>query len=253
VAAQLISLCSGPIDVDAIPVGTHYLGPTFADATPCRCSTVTYSLLSACAGCQNRDFTSWVNWSLNCPYIDISTFSRPIPSVVSVPTWAYLNVTVSNFFDPLVAQANATSNAATSTTTTTTAQPSATPSNPVDQEPSTNPAPSTSSRSNAGAIAGGVVGGVVFLVAVVGILWILLRRRRESKKRAFDRRAVNLDEDEAPSSFPPTEGYTNDRVVPPISVARMPYPHALGTEANSEVSSTAMYTTFGTDHSARYG
>jgi predicted lipid-binding transport protein (Tim44 family) len=118
---------------------------------------------------------------------------------------------------------DATSNAATSTTTT--AQPSATPSNPVDQEPSTNPAPSTSSRSNAGAIAGGVVGGVVFLVAVVGILWILLRRRRESKKRAFDRRAVNLDEDEAPSSFPPTEGYTNDRVVPPISVARMPYPH----------------------------
>jgi hypothetical protein len=73
VVSHYIALIAA-VSVDAIPVGTHYLGPTFADATPCRCSTVTYSLLSACAGCQNRDFTNWINWSLNCPYVEISTY-----------------------------------------------------------------------------------------------------------------------------------------------------------------------------------
>ena len=52
--------------VDAIPVGNHYLGPTPSTATPCECSSVTYSLLSACGGCQNRTFIDWLTWSENC-------------------------------------------------------------------------------------------------------------------------------------------------------------------------------------------
>jgi hypothetical protein len=116
----------------------------------------------------------------------------------------------------------------TNSVTTTTTQPSSTSSNSADQNPPSNQALSTSSPSNAGAIAGGVVGGVVFLVAAVVGIWVLLRRRHGWKKRVIDRNTLNLDEDEYPTPFPPTEGYTNDRtatIATPFSVARTPYAH----------------------------
>ncbi len=52
--------------VDAVPGGFHYLGPTVAEADECRCSSVTYSLISACGGCQGRNFVNWTTWSTNC-------------------------------------------------------------------------------------------------------------------------------------------------------------------------------------------
>jgi hypothetical protein len=53
-------------EVNSIPVGTHYIGPSPTNATPCQCSTVTYSLVSACGGCQERNFLSWTDWAANC-------------------------------------------------------------------------------------------------------------------------------------------------------------------------------------------
>jgi hypothetical protein len=52
--------------INSIPVGTHYIGPSPANATTCQCSTVTYSLVSACGGCQERNFLSWTDWAANC-------------------------------------------------------------------------------------------------------------------------------------------------------------------------------------------
>ncbi|KAF9053890.1 hypothetical protein BDZ89DRAFT_297997 [Hymenopellis radicata] len=58
VASSLLGVCEGgSYEVQALPEGTHYVGPTISSANACQCSTVTYSLLSACAECQNRTVT----------------------------------------------------------------------------------------------------------------------------------------------------------------------------------------------------
>ena len=46
--------------VIALPVDSHYTGPNSTVVNPCQCSSVFYSLLSACADCQNRTFVEWV-------------------------------------------------------------------------------------------------------------------------------------------------------------------------------------------------
>ena len=43
-------------NLSPLPSGYVYLGPDAAYATACRCSTVYYSLLSACGSCQGRNF-----------------------------------------------------------------------------------------------------------------------------------------------------------------------------------------------------
>lgn len=42
--------------IDPLPANTHYIGPWVADANPCECNTVTYSMISACGVCQNRTY-----------------------------------------------------------------------------------------------------------------------------------------------------------------------------------------------------
>ncbi|KAK0210849.1 hypothetical protein DFS33DRAFT_330903 [Desarmillaria ectypa] len=51
VAAYLISQCTDePFTLNPLPANTHYLGPTsLQDANECECSSVVYSLVSACA------------------------------------------------------------------------------------------------------------------------------------------------------------------------------------------------------------
>ncbi|KAJ6525642.1 hypothetical protein B0H19DRAFT_585578 [Mycena capillaripes] len=94
VAAFLESVCEGrPVEVDTIPEGNHYTGPPSADATLCRCSTVTYSLISACGGCQNRTFVNWTDWAASCPQVEVAHFLQTVPEDIVVPPWAYLDVT----------------------------------------------------------------------------------------------------------------------------------------------------------------
>ena len=55
--AYLNSAClADPTDayVYSLPEDYHYSPPTIAIATPCQCSTVFYSMISACATCQDR-------------------------------------------------------------------------------------------------------------------------------------------------------------------------------------------------------
>ncbi|GJJ10133.1 hypothetical protein Clacol_004359 [Clathrus columnatus] len=59
VAANLEAVCNGgDWNIPQLPPGEDYAGPTDHQATECTCSTVTYSLVSACAVCQQRDFAS---------------------------------------------------------------------------------------------------------------------------------------------------------------------------------------------------
>ena len=53
---------SAPIVNAPLPSGYHYNGPTVTSATPCKCSTVYYSVISACASCQDGEFLTSVSF-----------------------------------------------------------------------------------------------------------------------------------------------------------------------------------------------
>jgi len=136
-------------------------------------------MISACGGCQNRTFIDWLTWSANCTTVYFMTFPKPIPSSIVVPSWAYLNLTLTNNdFSPSIAEQNATATASSTSVPTSSSTPTSASGN---------------SKSNAGAIAGGVVGGLVFL-AIIGlvVLWYILRKKRNmvQKDVTFDSQAL---------------------------------------------------------------
>ncbi|KAJ6502358.1 hypothetical protein C8R45DRAFT_617223 [Mycena sanguinolenta] len=183
VAAFLESVCQGGFaEVNSIPVGTHYIGPSASDASLCQCSTVTYSLVSACGGCQNRTFISWADWAVNCTDVEVAQFLQTVPTEVVVPEWAYLDVTKSNnTFNPILANFSLSNpgSSLSSSSSSSTSPPSSSSVSPTStfvSLPSSSPTPHKS-KSNAGAIAGGVVGGLVVVVAATLALVLYLRRR----------------------------------------------------------------------------
>ncbi|KAF8514092.1 hypothetical protein BU17DRAFT_94783 [Hysterangium stoloniferum] len=156
--------------------GLQYAGPYVGQSNKCVCSTVVYSLVSACGACQGRGITTWSQWSLNCTASDITISQYPItiPPAISIPSWAYLNVTIPDVWDPTEARAAHDSGKPDST-----AAPSATA--PASTGPS-------SERSNhTGAIAGGVVGGVVVLALIAIGVFVLMRRRNTAPQTASSR------------------------------------------------------------------
>jgi len=180
VASYLGGVCnSGLFSVPPLANGSLYLGPTLLNTNACRCSSVFYSLISACSLCQNQDFLKWSSYSTNCtPAYTI--WPESIPSGTKVPHWAYLNVAgVDDSFNPTSAEAAGDSPESS-------AVGQATSSGFFSSDFSTgNPGPTNAADSNsshssskAGPIAGGVVGGVVGLALIAALLFWLLRRRR---------------------------------------------------------------------------
>ncbi|KAJ7219461.1 hypothetical protein GGX14DRAFT_592282 [Mycena pura] len=176
VAAYLGSVCNnGQFTVPAINATEFYQPPTVdqaAKAGPCACSSVYYSLLSACAECQGAEIlqceSKWSTYTTNCTEVDLTIFAGSIPSDTAFPHWAYQNVTVGNAFNSTLAQlqVNAPESTAIPAATST-----ATPSMAANT--------SSQSKSNAGPIAGGVIGGVVLLSLIcIAVCWFMRRRRR---------------------------------------------------------------------------
>ncbi|KAF8524012.1 hypothetical protein JB92DRAFT_1495761 [Gautieria morchelliformis] len=98
VAAALQSACNGgKWSVPALASDQAYGGPKMGESSPCQCSTVVYSVFSACAACQGALVNPWTDWMTNCSASDISIsrFPLSLPSGFTVPAWAYLNVTAS--------------------------------------------------------------------------------------------------------------------------------------------------------------
>ncbi|KAF7294788.1 hypothetical protein MIND_01016500 [Mycena indigotica] len=183
VAAYAEQACeSSFVEVNQLPANTHYIGPSKANANLCRCSTVTYSLVSACAGCQDRQYISWTEWATNCTKVEVAQYLQTVSAAVVVPPWAYLDVTLSNnAFSPTLASANATAASTPSPSpapTTTSASIATIPSNPVAL-PSVASSSSPKKGSNAGAIAGGVVGGLAVIVIAVFLVLFCLRRKKQ--------------------------------------------------------------------------
>ncbi|KAI0270215.1 hypothetical protein BGY98DRAFT_1190076 [Russula aff. rugulosa BPL654] len=103
VAALMMSTCdAGSFAVGPLQPGESYPGPSGTDnSNLCKCSTVGYSLISACTGCQGeRWIRYWSEYVTNCTKtLPPSSFPNPIPSGTRVPQWALLDVTEENFWN----------------------------------------------------------------------------------------------------------------------------------------------------------
>ncbi|OBZ75505.1 hypothetical protein A0H81_04290 [Grifola frondosa] len=107
VAAYVQGACepNGQWTMSSLPGPTYgYLGPTLFQANPCTCSSVAYSLSSACGDCQGADWPLFSEWTSNCSSADISysVFPHAIPLGTAIPAWAYGQITT--VFDPNQAQ-----------------------------------------------------------------------------------------------------------------------------------------------------
>jgi len=176
VAAYLGSVCSaGQFFVPALGPSQFYSGPNVENANDCRCNSVFYSTISACAACQGNEYLKWSSWYTNCSSVFVSEYPEDIPTGTKVPHWAYENVTIGDgAFNTTVAKAETSSPESTGTPKPTGTAPAS---------PSNSPAASGSKpkKSHAGAIAGGVIGGLVGLAIVAGLIFWLIRRRRTPK------------------------------------------------------------------------
>ncbi|KAF9053188.1 hypothetical protein BJ165DRAFT_844765 [Panaeolus papilionaceus] len=108
VAAGLQGVCSTEVIIPPLQNGQTYPGPAELLTTSCICSSVYYSMLSACAFCQGRQWLNWSTYNVYCTTLYVQIFPSPLPMNLSVPIWAYLNVAVRDTFDPTLAQNQAT-------------------------------------------------------------------------------------------------------------------------------------------------
>ncbi|KIP11619.1 hypothetical protein PHLGIDRAFT_457951 [Phlebiopsis gigantea 11061_1 CR5-6] len=147
--------------------------------TDCQCNTVFYSMISECSVCQGDLVRPWSQWIANCTNSTfVMSFPRPIPSGTAIPAWAFLNVTMTDTFDPATAQLYQASNSTESSAPPASSTSSVLSSN-TQTSTSTGTASSTASpKTNVGAIAGGVVGGVVGVAVLCVLLGLWLKQRK---------------------------------------------------------------------------
>ncbi|KAF9459981.1 hypothetical protein BDZ94DRAFT_1267131 [Collybia nuda] len=215
-ASYLEGVCSTTgtnVDIPPLETGEYYIAGSPQFTTACRCSTVVYSLLSACALCQSSGtFKGWSTYSFNCTssMTYLSNFPANIPSGTRVPHWAYLDVVTLDVFSASLAQdsLNAPESTPVQQATTTSAR-GFTTGIPGHTAPAQD---SGSKKSNAGAIAGGVIGGLAFLAIVGGLMFWLVRRRRRTLGKPITA--------PAPMS-PPTSQYVDYN---PVSLYPAPSP-----------------------------
>ncbi|KAG7092708.1 hypothetical protein E1B28_009038 [Marasmius oreades] len=186
VASSLRGVCTGgSYTVQSLPPGSVYLGPSIDTANGCECSTVTYSLMSACALCQNGTVATWKEWSANCRTVSLSTFPSSIPSNVLVPGWAYLDVKTNDIFNPEDAKAHANEPESsalpipTSSSSTSFSIPTTSALSQTDSDSSKSPRDSRRDM-----IVGAVVGSILGFLFLVGcVLYLCHFRRRNTLRR----------------------------------------------------------------------
>jgi len=191
---MLATCFSGTYTLDPLPSGYTYSGPYHANK--CDCSTVVYSLISACVACQGDDPSSWSTYVTNCTSTTTmppSQFPNPVPPGIRVPHWAILDVTNENHW-------NANKSYAAGDT------PEYGPgaifgaSGVYTSSASASPTPSqlapSHSGGHGGAIAGGVIGGIA-IISIISLAAIFYLRRGRSEP-------ILDDGEVAPSSVSPT-------------------------------------------------
>ncbi|KAH8102721.1 hypothetical protein BXZ70DRAFT_1006622 [Cristinia sonorae] len=155
--------------------GHFYIAPKSGRSDGrCRCSTVYYSLLAACAICQNGRSLPWSTWTTNCTADEVYNEGYPetIPPETAVPSWAYLDVSHTNNFNATAALVEKLANHPEITSQTTMES--------LSSSPSLFPA-ATSKPASSGPIIRGLIGGlgglaVSVVVALFGWRWHQRRR-----------------------------------------------------------------------------
>jgi len=125
VASYLLSVCVTNTTLDPIAAENSYDPPV--DKNPCVCSTLTYSLISACGLCQESQIMLWSTWSIGCSPIYDRQYNETIPSETTVPGWAYLDVITNDTFDAVAAQAFANRSSSTTSSTGSATYPTSSP------------------------------------------------------------------------------------------------------------------------------
>ncbi|KIJ53651.1 hypothetical protein M422DRAFT_25476 [Sphaerobolus stellatus SS14] len=216
VASSLQAPCGGgKWNIDPLPNNTIiYSGPKAGESNPCSCSTVVYSLVSACAACQGDGFITWEQWSTNCLQADTTegTFPLTLPGGIAVPSWAYLSVNDTVTWDAARAQNFASTNPTESTA----------PATPTGATGQTNQGVHHSNKG--GAIGGGVAGGVA-LVVLVGLGAFFFMRRRKVHRVAPSSQFIRQNRiNEKMSPSPPP--FFTDNPAYPMQMPRA-YTHKL--------------------------
>ncbi|PFH52185.1 hypothetical protein AMATHDRAFT_57539 [Amanita thiersii Skay4041] len=227
IAESLAGVCEVQgFNIPPLPQGNVYFGPSSTEANDCRCNSVFYSMLSACAACQNRPWLSWTRYDTQCRNVTVTTFPRSLPPGVGVPHYAYLDVSVSGNFS-LDDALNAGGVESTA---------------PVPSSTSTSTSGTHSGSNKAGAIAGGVVGGVVgaALLGGLALWWFWYRKRRSSASQSRLAPVLNM-QSTTPTPYPipispppklydphdPTTYPTAHDMQTPVPIAPSPAPMAM--------------------------
>ncbi|KIM87188.1 hypothetical protein PILCRDRAFT_815663 [Piloderma croceum F 1598] len=261
VGAYMLGVCnSGEFTVLPLAPSHHYTGPTAGQANPCQCSTVVYSLISACGACQNRTVEAWSAWQTNCSVVYPQQFPGTIPSVTRVPAWAYLDVVKSDAFNATAAKADRSAPESTgagpkptgSFSTTTTSSPTPTPSISGGNDSGTNgsnttggdsSSATTSKKSPAGAIAGAVIGVLGGLAIIATLVFFFIRRRR-AKTAPSATYAYNAHSDAALNASPPMSQHSHNplpRLYDPSDPSTFPKTPAGPTVQTANIASPQQY------------
>ncbi|KAI0785565.1 hypothetical protein C8Q75DRAFT_809165 [Abortiporus biennis] len=221
--------------------GKTYQGPDSDTANSCTCSSVAFSLVSACAICQGAPAIQWSDYIANCSSSEVTNGGYPngIPAGTAVPAWAFTTIDteadewdedaaktlVQNGAPDAVGTATppGTSTAKLGSTTTKKTNP---PTAPVGSLATSSVHPSSTTatkKKNVGPIVGGVLGGVV--ASALAIVLIFFRKYLSFKKKENqdDRQSNNFGDPSQPqSSDSGNEKYAPESGVDPLYPAVPP-------------------------------
>ncbi|KDQ49962.1 hypothetical protein JAAARDRAFT_712747 [Jaapia argillacea MUCL 33604] len=188
IATALRGICLGDFTpLTPLPFGYVYREPepAYNTVNNCTCSSVYYTMFSACAWCQGGDWEMYNEWIGNCstPLQSIGFPGKLLPGT-SIPHWAYTDPrgTGGTFnASTAVLVGDIPETTATPSPTSTTSSRTSTTSSATSSSSSSSSTPSSvvgAKKSHTGAIVGGVVAGVVVIaIAVIGLVWYILHRR----------------------------------------------------------------------------
>jgi len=201
VSAYLWAPCFGGVYIlPSVYPGYKYNVPGGHGNDTCTCSTVTYSMVAACALCQGALAGNWSIWSANCSKPSLETYTNTIPKGTVIPLWAYLDVISGNTLNvtkveleaevegftgvPGLTPSTFTTTATATVTSISISSTSHTSSTSIfTSASSTASSGSSSSPSHVGAIAGGAAGAFVAL-GVIGSAITMCRSRRHRNQWA---------------------------------------------------------------------
>lgn len=160
----------------------HYVSPSkdHPGDLACDCNTVMYSLIMACATCQDATAYPWLTWVGACEGVYVSAYPSTIPQGTAIPQWAFFNVTrlAGGLYDDGNAKSIGRDPEAfpkTLNTKTTSGGPGST---------GVVSGGTSSGGKHIGAIVGGVVGGVGGLAVVAVVVLLLIQRNRKNRDKS---------------------------------------------------------------------